>query len=715
MSNRTLKDGIVKYFAQFPGRVFTTKEVSRALGVRDPDAYQGLREALAQLHAEKKIRRVQGNRYGSLLASERLVGRLSVTRQGGIVKSKEVGEIVFIPPRFLGTALDGDLVTVSLFANPALSRARHRGDAGGKRFEGEIVDILERGRDLIVGRLEKSRNFYFVVPDDSRVSRDIYVPKQSLHGARRGDKVVAAFERWESVHLNPEGRVVEVLGKAGEAKVEVLSVAKSFNLSLEFPRSVLKEAEGIPESIPAEELKRRLDLRELACFTIDPADAKDFDDAVSLERISETLYRLGVHIADVTYFVKEESLLDQEALKRGTSVYLVDQVIPMLPEKLSSNLCSLRPREDRLAFTVLMTVTDNGEVQEYELRESIIRSKRRFTYEEVQKTLDEGKGDYASELQRMYELARRLTEKRMKEGSIDFETPEIKVRLDDGGKPVEIIKKARLASHRLVEEFMLLANRVVAQHIGLYRKEDTIRPFIYRIHDSPDPSKVRDLARFVGQFGYTLNVNGGASSKALQKLLVSVRGTLEEDVINEVALRSMAKAVYSETNIGHYGLGFKYYTHFTSPIRRYPDLVVHRLLKEYERGMKYRRRAQWQEELPDICDHSSGRERIAMEAERESVKVMQVEYMRRHLGDSFSAIVSGVTNFGLFVELHEILVEGLVRIRDLEDDYYIFDEKNYSLIGKRHGRRYRLGDKVLVQVVSVDPEEREIDCVLVKS
>lgn len=684
--------------------------MERKLGMSTDADSQRLRRLLHELATTEEVSRGRQERYGKAGGRSRFVGRIEVTRQGfGIVRTTgaEPKEI-YINSRFLGTALDGDLVVVSLLATPlAGGSPRQRVE----RLEGEVVEVLERGRSTVTGRLEKSKNFYFVIPDDSRIKRDIYVSKEHLHHARRGDKVVVALEAWKSEHLNPEGRVIEVLGRAGVAKAEVLSVARTFNLPTHFPPEVLREAKTISETIPEREYKHRLDLRDLVCFTIDPEDAKDFDDAVSLTVEKDGTYRLGVHIADVSHYVKEGSALDREALKRGTSVYLVNEVIPMLPEKLSNEVCSLRPHEDRLTYSVFMSVTRGGVVKDYQIEKSIINSKRRFTYEEVQKILETGRGEFASILREMRQLSRILLRKRLQEGGIDFETVETKFRFDEEGHPQEIIKKIRLDSHRLIEEFMLLANQTVARHIGLHM--DHRRPFIYRVHDLPDPDKVRDLANFVAKFGYKLPVNG-ISAKAIQKLIDTVRGTAEEYVINDVAIRAMAKAVYSEKNIGHFGLGFRYYTHFTSPIRRYPDLIVHRLLHEYSQGMSKERRVQLADRLPEICSHSSEMERRAIEAERESVKVMQVEYMKRHLGDQFQAIISGVTNFGLFVEITDLLIEGLVRVKDMEDDYYVYDEKSYALVGRRTRKRYRLGDEVKVQVVRVDPEEREIDFVLVE-
>jgi ribonuclease R len=523
------------------------------------------------------------------------------------------------------------------------------------------------------------------------------------------------LEPWEDEHLNPEGTIVEVLGPAGDARAEVLGVARSYGLPASFPPDVEEEAGRLPQAIPDGALKGRLDLRSIATVTIDPEDAKDFDDALSCETLPTGLLRLGVHIADVSYFVREGTALDREAYERGTSVYLVNEVVPMLPERLSNDLCSLRPQEDRLTYTVLLDVHPDGKVESYRFARSIIRSRRRFAYEEVQHILDAGHGEHAEMLQQLNHLAKALLRRRRKQGSIDFETVETKFTFDDQGLPDRIVKKVRLDAHRLVEECMLLANKTVAQHVSAMKTDRSVRPFLYRVHDVPDPEKLRDLAAFVKQFGFSLDAKEGVSSRELQKLLEKVKGTEVEDVINEVTLRSMAKAVYAEKNIGHFGLAFRHYTHFTSPIRRYPDLIVHRLLDEYSRDVTGERLTAIRAALPAIARQSSERERIAAEAERTSVKVMQIEYMKRHVGDEFAGVISGVTDFGFFVELHDVFIEGLVRVRDLDDDYYIFDEKQYALRGRARGRSYRLGDPVRVQVVSVDPERRSVELALARA
>ena len=698
---------ILAFLARYPNELFKSKELSRRLGIRNDKDYEVFKSALRALQDKGLIHRMRGKKVGHMNVPQFMVGMMQLTRQGfGFVKVEGSEEEIFIPPNDLGTASHGDTVKVSLFAE-SLTRKKK-----GSKREGEVIEVLKRSRSLVVGTIERSRNL-FVVADDGRIGRDIFVAKEDLNGATIGDKVVVEIESWGKGHLNPEGRVTEVLGKSGEVAAEILSVAREFKLPLSFPPEVLQEASDIPAEIPEAEIKRRLDLRNQICITIDPDDAKDFDDAVSMELLNDGNYYLGVHIADVSYYVREHSSIDKEAFARGTSVYFPNGVIPMLPETLSNIVCSLRPNEDRLTFSVFMTVTPKGIVKDYEIRETIIRSKRRFTYNEVQLIIDgtgnERPQDVPDLVRAMYKLSAVLTKKRMKEGSIDFESAEAKFEFDADGKPSAIHKKIRQESHRLVEEFMLLANKVVAQHIGLAKKEEQQKPFLYRIHDSPDPERMRELSLFVEKFGFKLRVDGGVSVKALQKLLNDVKGSDVEDVINEVALRTMAKAIYSDRNIGHYGLAFDYYSHFTSPIRRYPDLVIHRLLKEYQTSMTLDRREATRKQLPFIAKQSSEMERRAMEAERAAIKVMQVEYMKRHVGDEFHAVISGVTHFGVFVEVNDLLVEGMIHVRDLEDDYYAYDEKHYSLIGRRTGKQYRLGDSVYVKVIRVNPEERKID------
>jgi ribonuclease R len=629
-----------------------------------------------------------------------------MTRKGfGLVRIAESDQEIFIAPKYVHTAMHGDTVEVVVFAQ----RARRRPVRETDNPEGEIVAVVERAAVEVTGRLQMSRATHIVVPDDRRFTRDIIVSPEDAKRARIGDKVVVRLLDWEDEYQNPEGEIVEILGPSGDPRVEVLSVARGFGLPASFPPHAEQEAGRLPSSISQADLEGRVDCRGLKVVTIDPEDAKDFDDALSLERIDASTVRLGVHIADVSHYVKEGSALDAEALKRGTSVYLVNEVIPMLPERLSNNLCSLRPREDRLTYSVFMDVNNDGQVEAYRIAKSVIHSIRRFSYEEVQAILDAGGGEHADLLLPLHQLAKLLLKRRRRNGSLDFDTSEAKFQFDDEGFPSRIIKKIRLDAHRLVEECMLLANQTVARHVGVVKRDTEVRPFLYRVHDLPDPVKIRELAMFVRQFGFSLEARDGVTSKELQKLLDKADGSEVENVINEVALRAMAKAVYSPKNIGHFGLAFQYYTHFTSPIRRYPDLIVHRMLEWYAEGATPRKLEELRKLLPDIGRQTSERERRAAEAERASVKVMQVEYMKRHIGDRMGGLITGVATFGLFVEINDLLVEGLIPAREMDDDYYLFDEKKYSLRGRSSGKTYRLGDTISVQVVSVNPEDRRID------
>lgn len=708
MDRSELRSKIITYFSKHPHEGFKSRQLRRRFSIHADHEFEVLRDILHKMVDKGELAWTKKRGYHRVTSRQRgIIGTISISKQGLGVVTTDDGDEIIIDKRSLGTAMNGDTVEVALFA-----AAKKKKQKIQERIEGEVVRIIKRAQSEFIGTLERSNNFYFVLPDDATLQRDIYVAPESLQGARPNDKVLVQLKEWNDPQLNPEGTVVQVLGPAGDPFVEVRSVIQAFRLPTSFPRDVEDEAQAFSENIPQEEIRKRLDLRALTVVTIDPFDAKDFDDALSIEVLDDETYKLGVHIADVSAYVKEGSAIDEEAFARGTSIYLANQVIPMLPEKLSNRLCSLMPRVDRLAYTCFMTVTRKGKVVDYSFARSVINSKRRFTYEEVEKILDGQKGDFHQELSLLWSVAQSLRKKRMKNGGIDFESPEAKFRYDEKGKPVEILMKKRLKSHQLVEECMLLANQTVASHIiSLQKKKETL-PFVYRVHDVPDPDKLRSLAQFVQKLGHKLNIHESASSKDLQKLLKEVEGTKEENLINEVTLRSMAKAVYSPENIGHYGLAFDNYTHFTSPIRRYPDLIVHRLLDEYSRGMSEKRKQFLEKNLAEWCKHCSDRERVAAEAERETVKVMQVEYMQQHLGEEFEGIISGVVQFGIFVELNNLLVEGLLHVRDLDDDYYTYDDRQYALIGERKGKKYRLGDTLTVKVAKVNTVQRTIDFVL---
>lgn len=690
-----MKNQLKIFFKKNSGRSFKPKEIAKRLKVKDDRSYQQLKSDLHKLESELFLLR-NGKRYKlyTLPDTNKLTGHFNLNEGGyGFVtpKNAKTGDI-FIAARNINNAFHGDKVEVVIFAKQK-----------GKNLEGQITKIIERKRKEIVGQLKKTKSFYFVTPDDPKIHRDIYVDKEDLQNSKTGDKVAVGDISWKDRMMNPEGKIVEVIGKEGTLHTEVTSIAREFGLPVSFDKKTLQEAENLDSQISEEEISRRIDFRNKNVITIDPVDAKDFDDALSVEKLENGNLSIGVHIADVSHYVKKGSYIDKEASTRGNSVYFVGKAIPMLPEKLSTNICSLVPDEDRLTFSVLFEITPRGRVMNHNIAKTIIRSNRRFTYEEAQKIIESGSGEFSDEMNLLNTIAKSLRSKRLKEGSFEFFTPEVEFKLDDNGQPAIIVKKEMKESNMLVEEFMLLANKTIAERIFT---RGSI-PFVYRVHDNPDEEKIEEFIRFVKSLGYSFNPGKGKAASQFNQLMQKVKGTEEEGVVNELAIRSMAKAVYSTKNIGHYGLGFKNYTHFTSPIRRYSDLLVHRIL---DRTLNTKTGKHYSlDSLTKICEHISATERTAMEAERRSVKLKQIQFLQDKIGHEFNAVISGVANYGIFVELTDILAEGLIRARDLEGDFYVLDEKKYSLIGKRTKKQFRLGDKITVKLVRLDLDNLELD------
>ena len=606
------------------------------------------------------------------------------------------GTPVFIAERNSGHAMDGDKVKVQLFAKRK-----------GAEPEGEVVEILESKERTFVGKLQVAKGFAFLITENKTLANDIFIPKDKLKGGKNGDKAIVRIVEWPDEAKNPLGEVIDILGIAGQNTAEMHAILAEFGLPYKYPSSVEKAADKIPEAISPEEIENREDFRGITTFTIDPKDAKDFDDALSARRLDNGNWEVGVHIADVTHYVKTDGVIDKEAQSRATSVYLVDRTIPMLPERLCNQICSLRPDEEKLCFSAVFELNSDAVVQNSRICRTIIKSDRRFTYEEAQEVIETGEGDYKEEILALNDLAKKLRERRFKSGAINFDRYEVKFEIDEQGKPVRVYFKVSKDANKLIEEFMLLANRTVAEFVGRPPKGKTKKTFVYRIHELPDPDKMENFATFIRRFGYKLKTDGTKTdvSKGINSLLDNVQGKPEENLIETVAIRAMQKARYSTENIGHYGLAFEYYTHFTSPIRRYPDMMVHRLLERYLAGG----RSVIQKKYEDLCDHCSSMEQVAANAERASIKYKQVEFMQDKLGMVFDGVISGVTEWGLYVELNENKCEGLVPIRDLDDDYYEFDEKNYCLLGRRKKRQYRLGDPITIKVAQANLERKQLD------
>lgn len=685
-----------------------------ALRMKKPSDYRKLNQAIDSLVKQGFVNRIKkgsikltGKKVSDQQEEENVVeGVFTSNRSGvGFVRVEGYETDIKIPPKKAGLALDNDIVKVKILPN-----GRHT------RTQGKIIEIVSRGRNLFVGTLiQQTKKAYYVETDEKSARVNFFIKPENIKAAQHNDKVIFEMTNWNDPRSMPEGAVVEVLGKKGSNDAEILSILAENQMVSTFTEDVHEFVNNIPLEIPKEELRRRVDLRDQDIFTIDPEDAKDFDDALSIKVLDNGHYYLGVHIADVTHYLEPDSVLDIEAINRGTSVYLVDRVIPMLPMKLSNGVCSLRPQEDKLTFSCFMEITQKGKLVDYSIEETIIKSKHRFTYEGAQTVIDHKKGPYAEQLQILATMTSMLTKKRFREGALDFDSPEPRFVLDKAGKPIDVKIKERLAAHRLVEECMLMANKTVASHVESLReksgkkKQKDVYPFIYRIHDKPDTDKLKNISEMIRPLGIEFKIGqGNVSISEINKMLEQVNKTKLKYTINDLLLRSMSKAVYSPENIGHYGLGFQNYTHFTSPIRRYPDVIVHNLIKSYNRN----KQSYSFTELKQLGRHCSDREKEAVNAERDSVKLKQVEFLSGKIGEIFDGIISGVTDKGVYVVLNDIYCEGMVSVRELNDDYYTYDQSRHCLTGRHKGKEYQLGKELRVKVIHTDLNRRIIDFVL---
>lgn len=700
--NLVLTKLITDVFEKSGNKPLNYKQVASKLNLHDDETRALILEVLKEETRKGILQEPEKGKFILKQLKTFVTGKVDMTSDGSayIVSDDEFEEDIYVAPRKLRNALHGDIVKVYVYAKNK-----------GRKKDGEVVEILQRAKMDFTGIIKLSDRFAFFVPDDRKMLHDIFIPLDGLNGAKDGYKAIAKIVDWPEDAKNPIGEITHVLGKQGENNAEMNAILADYGFPLAFPAEVEKEAESIKEEITKEEIAKRKDFRQVLTFTIDPADAKDFDDAISFQKLKNGNVEVGVHIADVSHYVKPGSALDKEAFERGTSVYLVDRVIPMLPERLSNGLCSLRPNEDKLCFSAVFELDNDANVVEQWFGRTIIHSDTRFSYEDAQEVLENKAGKHSEELLKLNELAYKLRERKFKHGAISFESVEIKFRLDDQGKPLGVYVKERKDAHKLIEDFMLLANKKVAEFVAKKGKGKQKLTFVYRSHDSPKEDALLSFSQFASKFGYKIDMSSGReTARSLNFLMADVEGKKEQNVLTQLAIRSMAKAVYTTKKHSHYGLAFDYYTHFTSPIRRYPDVMVHRLLELYLADGK----SVNEEEYEKMSIHSSQMEKKAADAERASVKYKQAEYLQNNIGEEFSGIISGLTEWGMYVEIIANKCEGMIRLRDLNDDFYVLDEKNYCIIGQRRKKKYQLGDEVRILVKKVDLNKRQIDFTLVK-
>ncbi|MBV6879370.1 ribonuclease R [Epilithonimonas ginsengisoli] len=695
---------ILRFMNQKTSKIYNYKQIADGIDYKNPRQRELVIQALHRLQALQKIKETEKGKYIVNLNIEgTLTGVIDFNQSGNAyVKVEGMADDIFVHQKNVKDALQGDKVLLVTY------------NFKGKKVEGSVAEVLERAKDTFVGIFQQiaDKDFGFVVFEKRTMNTDMFISKNHFNGAQDGDKVIVKMREWRPGSKNPEGEIVTVLGTPGDHETEIHAILAEYGLPYNFEPEVEHDADQIDRSINDEEVAKRWDMRDICTFTIDPKDAKDFDDALSIQKLENGLWQIGVHIADVSHYVKPGTILDDEAYKRATSVYLVDRVVPMLPEVLSNDVCSLRPNEDKFTFSAVFELDEDAKIHKQWFGRTVIHSDRRFSYEEAQERIETQEGDLTTEILQLDKLAKILRAERIRNGAITFDRSEVRFNLDENSKPIGVYFKVSKDSNHLIEEFMLLANKKVSEFISLNkRNEPTGNTFIYRIHDDPDPAKLTALRDFVGTFGYKMDLaNTQTVAQSLNRLLTDVKGKGEENMIETLAMRSMSKAVYSTSPIGHYGLGFEYYSHFTSPIRRYPDLIAHRLLQHYLDGGKSPNK----EEVETQSKHCSAMERLASEAERESIKFMQVKFMEDHVGEVFTGVISGVAEYGFWVEIPENGAEGMIKLRDLVDDSYSLDAKNYAIIGSRTGNTFRLGDEVKIKVVKANLIAKQLDFKIVE-